>query len=261
MRFLCQLTGALELQKAADFVGSIIDDELGLEIPRASDSGMVEADKTRIAILCSPTYGRCVPLEQCVHWIPGWLAKDLPADVQGEDLVAAIIEDTIAQTENEVGKMVHQLENEADDVLKFSLEEEIDRKNAVKENLVQLLREVWREFGIVAKPTLCDGDCGVHMAMAFGESVLAGSLLGKEASPADVQQIIAAYRTEIGDMWVEMSHDCLWQQIWQRFVEGRVDLRRWRELAEPVATPQLAVVIWVPWVPFFWWISGFVLFM
>jgi hypothetical protein len=39
-------------------------------------------------------------------------------------------------------------------------------------------------------------------------------------------------------MWQAVSDDLLWQQIWQRFLEGRVDLRHWQAYVErEVYTP------------------------
>ena len=165
------------------------------------------------------------------------MAKDLPDEVEAQALVDAIIADSVATAENEAGCLIRRMESEEDEGIKASLEHDIEILLAKKDNLVELLTQVWKSHGIIAKPTLCDGDCGVHMAMAFGEPVPATALMGRDAGPDDLQQVVAGYRNEIASMWCDVANDCLWQQVWQRFVEGRVDLQHWRKLADPVATP------------------------
>ena len=115
----------------------------------------------------------------------------------------------------------------------LSLRDEIERMTVQRDNLQDLLKDLWDQFQVIAKPTLCDGDCGVHMAVAFGENVPLGVLSGADAAPEDTLQIVAAYRAEIAAMWRSAADDILWQQVWQRFIEGRLDLRHWQELASP----------------------------
>ena len=222
------------MQSAATFVNGFLDSELNLEVPALVEP--VSSGKSRVAILCSPLYSRSANLQDCVHWIPGWRGQDLPDTVNKEKLVESIIADSTDKNNQKINELTLRSQRETSEVMVLSLRDEIERMTVQRDNLQDLLKDLWDQFQVIAKPTLCDGDCGVHMAVAFGENVPLGVLSGADAAPEDTLQIVAAYRAEIAAMWRSAADDILWQQVWQRFIEGRLDLRHWQELASPVIT-------------------------
>ena len=75
------------------------------------------------------------------------------------------------------------------------------------------------------------------MSIAF-DAQIPSVVMGKDASMDDMMQIHMSHRDELGKLWEGVAHDVLWQEIWSRFTEGRVDLNRWRLQAQPeVHTP------------------------
>lgn len=223
------------MQSATSFVNGFLDAELCLDVSEISTPKPER--KSRIAILCSPLYSRSADFQDCVHWIPGWCGDEIPDEVNKDALVEAIVNENTEKVKRRIASLNLERDQRTCLVEKASLEGEIEHLTVQTENLRDLLQSLWNDFNIIAKPTLCDGNCGVHMAMAFGEDVPSAALTGKEAASEDILQIVRAYRNELSEMWCQVAEDCLWQQIWQRFIEGRVDLRHWQKLAQPVSTP------------------------
>lgn len=224
------------MQSAPEFVQGFLDAELGLEVPGI---GSVQPPaKTRIAVLCAPSYSLTAPLDHCVHWMPGWLGSEID-DVEDKDrLVQDMIEDSRRSMEKKMNVLHSRMETESDEMIRSTLESDLQELRLQQENLSEMLQQLWSAHNIVAKPVLADGNCGVHTALAFGENVSASVIAGKAASSADIDRIVAATRLELCHMWQSVSDDLLWQQIWQRFLEGRVDLRHWQAFVErEVYTP------------------------
>ena len=224
------------MQNAAEFVQGFLDEELGLDVPQVDPAA--GSGRTRIAVLCSPLYSKNAQIDECVHWMPGWLGTDLE-DVQDKGgLVNTIVANAQSNIDQTLAELQARSAIEEDPALKWSLSNEIENQTVVRSNLTELLLGLWREHGIIATPALSDGNCGVHTAMAFGNHISASIINGKDASDEDITQIVALVRKEISQMWKDASDDLLWQQIFQRFIEGRIDLRNWKVLTEPqVHTP------------------------
>ena len=78
----------------------------------------------------------------------------------------------------------------------------------------------------------------MHTALMFCENAPTALLAGEAAASEDMRQICNLYRAELGEMWRSVAGDPVWQQIWARFVEGRVDLSGWRsDMLAPTCTP------------------------
>jgi hypothetical protein len=234
--FWILLAGNREMRRAPEFVQEFLDPELGLEVPGVGSGQAFE--KTRIAVLCSPAYSLTAPLDHCVHWMPGWLGNEID-DVEDKDgLVQGIIEESRQSIENKMKVLRRRKETESEEMIRSTLQADLEELHLEKENLCEMLRQLWSVHNIIAKPVLADGNCGVHTALAFQENVSASVIAGKAANSADIDQIVAATRLELCHMWQAVSDDLLWQQIWQRFLEGRVDLRHWQAYVErEVYTP------------------------
>ena len=181
------------MRRAPEFVQEFLDPELGLEVPGVGSGQPFE--KTRIAVLCSPTYSLTAPLDHCVHWMPGWLGNEID-DVEDKDgLVQGIIEDSRQSIEKKMKVLRRRMETESEEMIRSTLQADLEELHLEKENLSEMLRQLWSVHNIIAKPVLADGNCGVHTALAFQENVSASVIAGKAANSADMDRIVAATET------------------------------------------------------------------
>ena len=117
-------------------------------------------------------------------------------------------------------------------IFSWSIEEQIDVAKLQQSNLEALLDGLWQSFKILARPTAGDGNCGVQTTMCFLENAPLASVSAPSASDGDMRAIKRAHRQELSEMWRKVAADPVWQQIWSRFLRGRVDLRCWKEEVE-----------------------------
>lgn len=154
-------------------------------------------------------------LEECLHWIPGWIrSEDDP-----ENLFEMLCQDRDASMQARLN------------VVKDN--SEIERLMNMHLNLTELQLSLWRDWNIAGKGTIGDGNCGVEMLMSFDENIPTTAILGQEASRSDVLDILGQYRLEISGMWAENSKNPDWQRIWKYFVKGRVDMKKWIQISRP----------------------------
>lgn len=126
-----------------------------------------------------------------------------------------------------------------------SVLEEVLRLTESHSNLVQLQLSLFNDFEIAAKGTTTDGDCGVDMIVSFCEGALLSGVDGPLADRDDMKDIFQQCRTELAEMWSSVIEIPAWQKLWQHFIGGRVDITRWKCMAElsqplppmPPATP------------------------
>ena len=234
------LLGDRQVVKAEAFVNEFLSYEQQFEITEPnSDAG--PASK-RIAILCSALYSSKATLQECQHWIPGFQASDVgDTDRQKAWLEEVIRQDKQIFDQKTADLMVEKLalqseESEPDEValLVGAIDDQVEHLSVVHDNLVALLWGLWRDHGILAKPTQSDGNCGVHTVIAFCEGNVGACMKGPDAAPFHMKQLVASYRNEIATMWEEVCCCVLWQEIFERFIHDRVDLSRWRLQADPV---------------------------
>ena len=229
-RAACLARGEAHLQDAAEYFKGFLDPELQPEL-EAHDVDRGEAKRVRIGILTSPLYTKKANHEECIHWIPGWLGSDLPPEVDGNQLVKAIIEDAKDTMNHQVAKLLDQKGKikEDESVLHWSLDHEIEALQVKQGNLTRMLQELWHQHQIIGRPTVGDGNCGVQMSIAFAENTPVAAVCGKDADSCDLAAIVQSYREDISKMWEAVCNDLVWQQIWERFLSDRVDLQQWRK--------------------------------
>lgn len=214
----------------------MVDEDLRADVPVVSKRD--DGSACRIAILCSPMYSSTCDLEQCVRWVPGWYASEMPETIDVDSLVGGTLVDAKSRMLEKQKALKQQIQDmdphDSDDHdLLQSIHFNIDETQVQYENLCQMIGALRDNFGIVSKPTAGDGDCGIHTAVAFAENSPFSTNTGPGACRQDVDAIVSAYREEIKLYWQGVQDDPLWQQILMRFVDGRVDLTAWREDAEP----------------------------
>lgn len=160
-----------------------------------------------------------------------------------EALVKAIAADAQADTASKVAALHTQIAAvepslEDAETMRLSLHAQLEDVEVQGHNLLKLLEELWKDHGVIAKPTTGDGNCGIYTAMSFCDALPSAAVAGRNACPADIELIVRAYRQELSNMWLEVQHDVLWQDIFQKFISGRQDLRFWKQLSQPLSTPK-----------------------
>ena len=205
-----------------------------------------EGKRSQVAILCAPLYNGDARLGECLHWIPGWRKQDIDSEQNVEDMFQKILADAeqqwnrkLDQARNDMDAL--QIETDDDPVLQIqreSLEQYYDTIDVQKRNLLALLTEVYEKYDILARPTEGDGNCGIYTAIAFVENGPVCFAPAPDLLPQDQQAMSQADRKEFQQFWRTVSGDLMWQQVLERFIQGRVDLSRWkRELFPPATTP------------------------
>ena len=110
---------------------------------------------------------------------------------------------------------------------------EIERLTTMHLNLTDLQICLWRDWEIASRGTIGDGNCGIEMVMSFDQNIPTTSIFGIEASRSDILGIMGLYRLEISRIWAAVSKDPQWQMLWNYFIKGRIDMKKWIELSRP----------------------------
>ena len=176
-------------------------------------------------------------LDQCVHWIPGWLrSPDDPADLYDK-----IVNHSSQAMQVELDQLGGPPEADSDAELaaaeQASYSEQVFGITKAHDNLTQMQLHLWNEHSIASRGTVGDGNCGIETIVCLQDP--AAAVWGEQAARPDMLDIFTAYRRELKAMWESVCRDVWWQKLWHRFVGNRLSMEEWKGLleSEPAAMP------------------------
>ena len=220
------------MYNAVDFLAAIVPAAANLALPVEPKPGQC----TRIAVLCAPNFDDQRPLDECIHWLPGWLGIEI------DDPEMAFQDAVTATKENEEGLLDDLVDalRKADEDIKDTISEQIEEVTEKFRALYNMQCWFWERHQVVVRDVPGDGNCGVEMVMNFSEDGSHHVKPGERAPREDLLPVLHAYRLQLKEHWLKVRFDPDWQQMWVHLCGGRMDLHAWARahLSKQETTPQ-----------------------
>ena len=191
---------------------------------------------TRVAVLCACDFDDERPLDQCIHWLPGWRGEEIQ---ESEVVFRAALESTKAAESNLLDELVDQLRTCEED-LKDSISDQICEVQSKYEALFNMQIWFWETHQVVIRDVVADGNCGVEMLMNFTENGSHHLDPQEQADRDSILPVLNSYRSQLKDFWLQVKEEKVWQELWYHLCHGMMDLRSWaaEHLKALETTPQ-----------------------
>lgn len=230
MEIFGPLPGHMKLVKMVEYFRSMMSSEVALQ---SLELDQQVHQPTLVAVLCPADFSKGKDINRCQHWVPAWLASDVP---ELSDRCSQWLEFASQKDLAEMSKLESLLEATRDEVLRASLRCRVDLLECKVFNRSDMFRDMRDTDGLLCCNVVDDGNCGLETVFRLEESLLTSPTNLPNSFP-DIEQRIVKGREGLKCLWESLSSHPVWQELWRMLCKDMVDLKKWKEDQKKFNTP------------------------